>query len=308
MPSQTPLTLVVLAAGMGSRYGGLKQLDPVGPHDEVILDYSVYDAMAAGVEHVVFVIRKDFEDAFRTTLGQRFEKRLAVDYAFQQLDDLPEGHAVPTGRTKPWGTGHAILAARHVVKHPFMVINADDFYGRQSYQSLADHLRAVESATNDREPVSMVGFPLRNTLSEHGTVARGVCQCDTEMNLESVEEITSIAKTTEGAAYTGPDGKSVPLTGNELVSMNMWGFLPSFYPLLEERFRTFMESNASSEKAEFYIPFAVDELIHAQRATTKVLTTSSQWFGVTYQEDKPVVVKALQSLAEEGVYPAPLWG
>lgn len=306
--SSSPLTLVVLAAGMGSRYGGLKQLDPVGPHDEVILDYSVYDALQAGVERVVFVIRRDFEAAFRDSLGKRFENRLAVDYAFQSLDAIPEGCQVPSGRTKPWGTGHAVLTAKDVVDTPFMVINADDFYGRSSYAVLADYLREAAATSSDVERYSMVGFPLKNTLSEHGTVARGLCQCGPSMDLESVKEITSIRKTEAGAAYEGPEGKDVLLTGDERVSMNMWGFLPSFFPLLEERFRTFMASHGDSDKTEFYIPFAVDELIQAQRATARVLATESNWFGVTYQEDKPVVVNALKGLADDGTYPSPLWG
>lgn len=306
MAHSSPLTLVVLAAGMGSRYGGLKQLDPVGPNDEVILDYSVYDALQAGVEKVVFVIRDDFEQAFRDQLGRRFEDRLQVEYAFQRLDALPDGHTVPDGRTKPWGTGHAILAAKDVVDTPFIVINADDFYGRASYQTLADFLR--EPLTGPKESISMVGFPLRNTLSEHGTVARGLCQCDAQMNLESVREITNIHKTATGAAYEEANGDTVSLSGDERVSMNMWGFQPSFLPLLEERFVAFMDSHGQSPKSEFYIPFAVDELIQSQRATTRVLTTESRWFGVTYQEDKPLVVAALQQLADQGTYPSPLWG
>ena len=308
MSTHSSLTLVVLAAGMGSRYGGLKQLDPVGPHEEVILDYSVYDALQAGVDRVVFVIRKDFEDAFRTNLGKRFEDRLSVDYAFQSLDAVPEGCVVPNARTKPWGTGHAVLTAKGLVDSPFIVINADDFYGRGGYAVLADYLRkAAAGSSSDVEPTCMVGFPLRNTLSEHGTVARGLCQCNDAMDLESVVEITSIRKTETGAAYDGVGGEVVPLKGDELVSMNMWGFLPSFFPLLEERFRSFMKDHGNSDKAEFYIPFAVDELIQSGRASSRVLTTDSTWFGVTYQEDKPVVVKALQALADDGKYPSPLW-
>ncbi|MFT4640088.1 MAG: UTP-glucose-1-phosphate uridylyltransferase [Verrucomicrobiales bacterium] len=306
--NNTPLTLVVLAAGMGSRYGGLKQLDPVGPHGEVILDYSVYDALQAGIDRVVFVIRKDFEDAFRTTLGKRFEDQLSVDYAFQSLDAVPEGCVVPSARTKPWGTGHAVLTAKDVVKSPFIVINADDFYGRGGYAIIADYLRQAAAVETSVEPTSMVGFPLRNTLSEHGTVARGLCQCNDAMSLESVVEITSIRKTEIGAAYDGAQGEVVNLTGDEFVSMNMWGFLPSFFLLLEERFRSFMVDLGNSDKAEFYIPFAVDELIQAKRANSRVLTTDSTWFGVTYQEDKQVVVNALQALADAGTYPSPLWG
>jgi hypothetical protein len=305
--TNSPLTLVVLAAGMGSRYGGLKQLDPVGPHGEFILDYSVYDALEAGVEQVVFVIRKDFESAFRDSLGKRFENRLSVDYAFQSLDAIPDGCKVPSGRTKPWGTGHAVLTAKNVVHTPFMVINADDFYGRSSYGVLADYLRESAAGPSAIEPYSMVGFPLKNTLSENGTVARGLCQCSDDMYLQSVQEITNIRKTTAGAAYEDASRVTVELTGNERVSMNMWGFLPTFFPLLEERFRNFMTSHGGSEKAEFYIPFAVDELIQAQRATARVLTTESSWFGVTYQDDKPIVVEALQQLAEQGTYPSPLW-
>ena len=308
MANSTPLTLVVLAAGMGSRYGGLKQLDPVGPHGEVILDYSVYDALQAGVDRVVFVIRKDFEDAFRDTLGRRFEGRIDVSYAFQSLEAVPSGSSVPSGRTKPWGTGHAVLTARDVVATPFIVINADDFYGRASYAVLADFLRETKGNAMDGERYCMVGFPLKNTLSEHGTVARGLCQCSAAMDLESVEEITNIRKTSSGAAYENHTGETVNLSGEERVSMNMWGFSPSFFPLLDERFRVFMQTHGGSDKTEFYIPFAVDELIQAERAKTRVLATESEWFGVTYQEDKPIVVQALKQLHDIGTYPTPLWG
>jgi len=257
---------------------------------------------------VVFVIRKDFESAFRDSLGKRFENRLSVDYAFQSLDAIPEGCQVPSGRTKPWGTGHAVLTAKDVVDTPFMVINADDFYGRSSYGVLADYLREAAASTSDVERYSMVGFPLKNTLSENGTVARGLCQCSEAMDLQSVQEITNIRKTASGAAYEDANGTTVELSGDERVSMNMWGFLPTFFPLLEERFRNFMASHGDSDKTEFYIPFAVDELIQAQRATARVLATESSWFGVTYQEDKPIVVDALKELSNQGSYPSPLWG
>ena len=307
MPTNTPLSLVVLAAGLGSRFDGLKQLEPVGPNDEVILDYSVYDALQAGVEHVVFVIRKELEEAFHSTLGRRFERHVAVEYAFQSLDAVPPGCQVPRGRRKPWGTGHAILTARELVRWPFIVINADDFYGRDSYGVLADHLRNAATQASDREPCSMVGFRLGNTLSEHGTVARGLCQTNGAMELESVVEITNIRKTEAGAAYNGADGEVVSLKGEELVSMNMWGFFPSFFLLLEERFRAFMHRQGHSETTEMYIPVAVDELIQAGRASTRVLTTEGAWFGVTYREDKPLVVHAIRELVDAGTYPSPLW-
>ncbi len=306
MEAASSLTLVVLAAGMGSRYGGLKQLDPVGPRGEVILDYSVYDAMLAGFDRVVFVIREDFEQQFRETLGVRFENKLEVGYAFQRIDDLPLGAAVNTARTKPWGTGHAVLAARNMVTTPFIVINADDFYGRESFATIAAYLRESNTATN-RERYCMVGYPVRNTLSDHGTVARGLCHCDEHGDLTSVIEITNIRRQGDGAAYDDPDGNTVTLDGDAPVSMNFWGFTPSFFPLLEERFTGFLRANGQSEKAEFYMPSAVDELIKNDRATTRVLNTDSQWFGVTYKEDKPIVVKALGDLASKGIYPAPLW-
>ncbi len=299
-------TLVVLAAGMGSRYGGLKQLDPVGPSGEVILDYSVYDALQAGFDKVVFVIRKDFEEQFRNDLGKRFESKIAVDYAFQALEDLPDGHTVPAGREKPWGTGHAVLAARDVVDAPFVVINADDFYGRESYATIAEYLRT--SANSDKEATCMVGFPLRNTLSEHGTVARGLCQCDDDHYLVSVVETTSIRKVPEGAAYEDESGCAQVLDGTELASMNMWGFQPSFFPLLQSLFGEFLSTQCESPNSEFYIPFAVDQLIQEGRASTRVLRTDSQWFGVTYQEDKPLVVQSLADLVTQGVYPSSLWG
>ena len=300
------LTLVVLAAGMGTRYGGLKQLDPVGPSGEVILDYSVYDALQAGFDKVVFVIRRDFEEQFRSDIGKRFEGKIVVDYAFQALDDLPNGHTVPRERKTPWGTGHAVLAVRDVVDGPFVVINADDFYGRDSYATIADYLK--NSDNSDKEATSMVGFPLRNTLSDHGAVARGLCQCDIDGYLVSVVETTSIRKVPEGAAYEDEAGNTQTIVGTELASMNMWGFQTSFFPKLQRLFSEFLTQEVTSPKSEFYIPFAVDQLIQEGRATTRVLRTDSQWFGVTYKEDKAFVVQSLADLVARGVYPSVLWG
>ena len=307
MPSSNPLTLVVLAAGMGSRYGGLKQLDPVGPSDEVILDYSVYDALQTGFTKVVFVIRPDFDEQFRETLGRRFEGKIEVGYAYQTLDLVPASFEIPSSRSKPWGTGHAVLASKEVVDTPFVVINADDFYGRASFQSIADHLQGTSDASDGLERYSMVGFPLKNTLSEHGAVARGLCQCDEEDHLASVVEITNIRKTDHGAAYEDASGDTQSLTGNERVSMNMWGFTPSFFPYLERLFSTFLISSGHTEKSEFYIPVAVDSLIKEGKAQAKVLPTDAEWFGVTYREDKEHVVRSIQGLVDQGDYPTPLW-
>jgi choline kinase len=297
--------LLILAAGMGSRYGGLKQLDPVGPSGETILDFSVFDAMRAGFGKVVFVIRKDFESLFRDQIGRRFEGRMDVDYVFQQLDSIPAGYALPAGREKPWGTGHAIWCAEKALHQPFAVINADDFYGVDAYRQLATQLN---TASPDASPAafSMVGFRLGNTLSEHGAVSRGICAVDENGMLCEIEEVTGIVRREAGAAAP-MDGFEKTFSGNELVSMNFWGFTPSIFPLLEKRFKTFLENNSGSPKAEFYIPSAVAEMIASHEAEVKVLPTTSQWFGVTYREDRPRVTESIQDLVKSGVYQSPLW-
>jgi UTP-glucose-1-phosphate uridylyltransferase len=297
-------TLLVLAAGMGSRYGGLKQIDPMGPSGETILDYSVFDAIRAGFGKVVFIIRPDFEKDFRERIAAKFAGRIDVGFAFQTIEQLPAGFSVPAGREKPWGTTHAILCARDAVDTPFAVINADDFYGRDSYAKLGHYLAAL---SHDSTAYAMVGFTLKNTLSEHGTVARGVCQTNAAGNLTDIQELTKIIKLTHGAEHRGDDGKVVALTGEEPVSMNMWGFTPAIFPQLEADFRAFLTTQGSEMKSEAYIPMSVGSLIRANLATCQVLRSDSSWFGVTYREDKPIVQASIAQQVSSGAYPPSLW-
>jgi dTDP-glucose pyrophosphorylase len=292
--------LVVLAAGMGSRYKGLKQVEPVGPSGETIIDYSVFDALRAGFDKLTFIIRKDIQEEFKATIGKRFESRMAVDYVFQELDKLPPGFSVPPNRTKPWGTGHALLMAADKIQTPFAAINADDFYGRHSFQMLADHLR---SGTQD---YAMVGFVLRNTLSEFGTVARGECKLSGDY-LTSVVELTTIERDGSRAKYTDEHGKVHPLTGDEIVSMNMWGFTPNIFSQLERLFGRFLKKYSGEPKREFYIPSAVNTLITEGSAKVKVLQTPDTWFGMTYREDRERVTESIRRLVKEGAYPEKLW-
>ena len=294
-------SLLVLAAGMGSRYGGLKQIDPVGPSGETIIDYSVYDAMRAGFGKIVFVIRRDLEGPFKEVVGSRFEKRLPVEYVFQELDKLPPGFSAPPARKKPWGTGHAILMAADAIREPFGAINADDFYGQNSFELLAKHL---QSGSPD---YAMVGFILKNTLSEFGSVARGLCRTNAEGVLEQVTELTKIEKDNAAARYTDAAGNVHPLTGDEAVSMNMWGFTPALFPQLRDEMTAFLQKNLQEEKAEFYIPVAVNDLVAAGKARVRVLRTSDSWFGVTYREDRPRVVASVRALVSAGRYPEKLW-
>lgn len=295
-------TLLVMAAGMGSRYGGLKQIDPVGPSGETLMDYSIYDAMRAGFGKLVFVIRKDIEQAFREKVGARFERRIAVEYVFQELEDLPAGFSVPDGRTKPWGTTQAVLAAENAIGEPFAVINADDFYGAESYRVLGGHLQSGS------EDYAMVGFVLRNTLSDFGSVARGVCRVSADGYLEKIEELTNIERDGDGAKNTAPDGTVRKLSGEEPVSMNYWGFTPRIFPQLREVFHRFLERSGTDLKAESYVPTAVGELISRDEARVKVLRSRDPWFGVTYREDRPRVVESIRRLIESGAYPGALWG
>jgi NDP-sugar pyrophosphorylase family protein len=297
----TKPTLLVMAAGMGSRYGGLKQIDPVGPSRETLMDYSIFDALRAGFGKIVFVIRKDIEAPFKETIGARFEKRIAVDYVFQELDKLPSGFSVPEGRTKPWGTTQAVLMAEDMIKEPFAVINADDFYGAEGYLVLAKHL---QSGTSD---YAMVGFVLRNTLSDFGSVARGVSKADGQGYLQAVSELTSIERDGEHAKNTDPAGKVTDLTGDELVSMNMWGFTPEVFPQLRDHFIRFLERSGSELKSECYVPTTVNEMVADGEARVKVLRTDDAWFGVTYKEDKPRVVDSIAALVKKGTYPSSLW-
>lgn len=298
-------TLLILAAGMGSRYGGLKQVDPMGPHGETVLDYSVFDGKRAGFGKVVFVIRRDFEDEFKSKVGSRFDRHIPVEYAYQALDDLPRPFTVPAGRVKPWGTTHAVLAAEKQVREPFAMINADDFYGHDAFVKLAANL--VKPRPRDGiGHYSMVGFQLRNTLSDHGSVARGVCT-GKNGKLESVTEMTKIVKTANGARNEEDPAHPVELTGHELVSMNFFGFTPELFPQLRDEFEKFLRASAQDPKAECYIPKVVDILIRDRKAEVEVLETSGSWFGVTYPEDKAVVVSSIKKLADAGEYPAPLW-
>jgi dTDP-glucose pyrophosphorylase len=296
----TKKSLLILAAGMGSRYGGLKQIDPVGPAGETIIDYSVHDAIRAGFDQLVFVIRRDIEQAFRETIGNRFEKRIAVKYVFQELNSLPAEFSVPADRKKPWGTGHAILMAADAIHEPFGVINGDDFYGADSFRLLASELESGES------DYAMTGFVLRNTLSEFGTVARGVCMTDRGY-LESVREIVGIEKDGEAARYKNGTGEFHALSGEEIVSMNMWGFNPSLFDHLRGQFAEFLKARGSEETSEFYIPSAVNELVRNGKKRVKVLTTRSSWFGVTYREDRPFVAEGIRKLIHIGDYPERLW-
>jgi hypothetical protein len=302
--TQAP-TLLILAAGMGSRYGGLKQIQPVGPSGEAIIDYSIFDAIRAGFGKLVFVLRKEIEQPFKEAVGARFEKRIAVEYVFQELDKIPAGFTVPAGRTKPWGTTQAILMAADAIREPFAAINADDFYGAESYRLLAQHLQPGLSA--EVVDYAMVGFTLRNTLSEFGTVARGVCGVSSSGYLESVVEMTGIARDGAQVKNTGADGHVTVLTGDEPVSMNMWGFTPRVFGQLRERFETFLRLNGADAKSECYIPSTVNELVAAGAARVKVLCTGDAWFGVTYREDHPRVVESIRRLVREGVYPERLW-
>lgn len=290
------MTLVVLAAGMGSRYGGLKQVDPMGPGGETVLDYSVYDAIRAGFDRVLFVIRKDFEADFRARVGARFEGRIQVDYAFQALDSLPDGRGVPAGRAKPWGTGHALWCARDALAESFAVVNADDFYGADSFRRLADFLRAPGVATVPE--FAMVGYSLANTLSEFGAVSRGICTVGPDGLLLSIAERTGIT--------TADVGLDRLFAAGTPVSMNCWGFTSAFLPLLHQRWLAFLDSHGGSASAEFYLPAAVNELLADGCATVRVLPTDSAWFGVTYRDDKPRVQAAITDLVSAGVYPSPL--
>lgn len=298
-------TLVVLAAGMGSRYGGLKQIDPVGPNQEAILDYSVYDARQAGFDRVVFIIRRDIETDFRELVGKRFENAMDTDYAFQELDALPAGFKLPASRKKPWGTAHAVLCSKELVKSPFAAINADDFYGADSYRAMAEFL--IKPQSGETAHLAMGGFVLRNTLSEHGYVARGICEVNDQGLLQKVTEHTKITPSAEGAVSTHDDGTTTQLTGNEWVSMNFWGFTPALFPALEEGFAQFLTERKDDAKAEFYITAAIDDMMNDGIADVRVLPSEARWFGVTYREDKAAVQTAIREMTESGAYPSPLW-
>ncbi len=294
-----------MAAGMGSRFGGLKQMEPVGPSGETLLDYSIFDALRAGFDRVVFLIRKDFEKDFRDRVGRRFEGRAAVEYAHQELAQLPSGFSVPQGRKKPWGTTHAVWCARHALNGPFGVVNADDFYGRDAFARLAAFLRQPRPSCPAPE-FAMIGYRLDATLSEHGSVARGVCRTQEDGLLVSVDELTAIARTPEGIRNTKPGEPAPALTGAECVSMNCWGFGPALFPLLDSVLVEFLKAKGTDLKAEHYIPVAVNALVQAGRAHCRVLPTTAAWFGMTYREDHPKVREAIARLVAAGEYPAAL--
>jgi len=298
-------TLLILAAGVGSRYGGLKQLDRLGPSGETIIDYSVFDAIRAGFGKVVFVIRENFEKEFREAYVDPLRKKIETDYVFQEINSVPPGIVVSDERKKPWGTGHAVMMAAGKIETPFAVINADDFYGFGSFRAIADYYKDWTPAREN--DYCMVGFDIRNTLSEHGTVSRGVCSLDSERFLTGVTERTKIGWVPEGIAYQDENDRQVLIPGESIVSMNFWGFTPSFFSHLESGFREFIEANAASPKAEFYIPGVVNNLVNSGRATVRVLEGLEKWFGMTYREDREMVVAKLNELVAGGVYPDNLW-
>jgi len=293
-------TLFVLAAGMGSRYGGLKQLDGVGPHDETIMDYSIYDAIRGGFGKVVFVIRKDFEDDFRVKILCKYERSIPVATVFQSLDRLPEGFQVPEGRTKPWGTNHAVMMGKEVINEPFAVINADDYYGRDSFEKLGKELTLASGKQNE---YCMVGFHIGNTLSESGSVARGVCATDKSGYLTACVERTAVERINGEIQFVDENGKKVVLDENTPVSMNMWGFTPDYFAYSEEYFKVFLRNNMTNFKSEFFIPLMINELVTKNLVRVKLLDTTSKWFGVTYMNDRPGVVANIQALIDAGEYP-----
>lgn len=285
-------TLVVMAAGMGSRFGGLKQLEPIGANGEVLLDYSVYDAQKAGFNKVVFVIKHAIEKDFRELVGKRIEKKIDVDYAFQELDKLPSGFTVPADREKPWGTGHAVLCCKEFVNQPFAAINADDFYGASAYRQINNCL-AKQSGD-----YCMVGFRLKNTLTDNGTVARGVCETNSSNHLTNITEITNI----KDCAYEDENGKKIILPPDTVVSMNMWGFTTDLFGYLEEGFNKFLTEKINVPKSEYFLPFQIDELIKKGKKQVEVLVAEDKWYGMTYKEDKPVVKAAISEMTKNGQY------
>ncbi len=297
-------SLLVLAAGLGSRYGGLKQLDGLGPNGETIMDYSIYDAVEAGFGKVVFVIRKTFEDEFREKVTKKYEHLIPIEIVFQELDDLPQGFDLNPERVKPWGTNHALMMGKKAINEPFAVINADDFYGRNSYKVMCDFLSQLEGS---KKNYCMVGYKVGNTLSESGTVARGVCETNAEGNLTSIVERTQIKRIDGVVKYKDENDEWVSIPDDKPVSMNMFGFTPDYFEYSDEFFVRFLKENAENLKSEFFIPTLVNELITTDKATLKVLDTTSQWFGVTYQEDRQWVVDKFKELVDKGEYPSPLF-
>ena len=300
-------TLLLLAAGMGSRYGGLKQLDGLGPNGETIMDYSIYDAIKAGFGKIVFVIRKDFEDEFRQKVLSKYEGHIPAELCFQSLDSLPEGFTCPKDRVKPWGTNHAVLMAKDIIKEPFCVINCDDFYNRDAFMVIGQFLSSLPEGSTNK--YAMVGFRVGNTLSDNGTVARGICSKDEDGNLTTVVERTEIMRVDGPVCYKDEEGKWIAVGDNTPVSMNMWGFTPDYFTHSEDYFKSFLADpkNMENLKAEFFIPLMVNKLITDGTSSVKVLVTRSKWFGVTYSADRQMVVDKIQSLIDEGVYPNKLF-
>jgi NDP-sugar pyrophosphorylase family protein len=303
--NETELTLVVMAAGMGSRYGGIKQIDPVGPSGEALIEYSIYDALRAGFARICFIVRADIREAVAGFFDPKLAGRAEVVYAEQALSDVPEGFEVPIGRTKPWGPAHAVRAARHAVDGPFIAINADDFYGRASFESAAGFLSEVDPAS---ARYCMVGFRLADTLSEHGSVSRAICDVDAEGMLTHIEEHKKIEPTDGGIVSHRPDGTDLSLTGDEVVSMNIFGFTPVVFGQFEEELRAFLEAEGDDPDAEFYLPTVQNNLIRSGRASVRVLPDAGTWFGMTYREDKPQVEAEVRRMVEAGEYPPSLWG
>ena len=299
-------TLLILAAGIGSRYGSLKQIDKLGPSGERIIDYSVFDAKRAGFGKVVFVIRKDIEKEFNEVFIKNLSRHIEIDYVFQELDNLPSGLVCPKERIKPWGTCHAVIVAASKIKEPFTVINADDFYGFEAFESVARFLEQASSI--ESHEYSMVGFKLKNTLSEHGLVSRGVCETDSENYLIKITERTQIGKKDGNIFFKDQIGDDIFLHEDTIISMNCWGFTPSFFPTAEKIFEEFMTRNIQNPKAEFFIPLVIDNIVKKKTGTVKVLDCNAKWFGVTYQEDKPMVISNLKEYAKKGLYPSPIWG
>jgi len=296
-------TLLILAAGMGSRFGGLKQVEPIGPSGEAIIDYSIYDAIRAGFGKVVFVIRESFAEAFKEKFDKKLQGKIAVEYVYQELDMLPEGFSLPAGREKPWGTAHAILVAKNIIKEPFCALNADDFYGQKAYEIMANFLISSEKPSE----YSMVGYNLKNTLSEFGSVSRGICDVDQNQNLKKIVETIKIFKKEKKVISVEEDGSESLLSGNESVSMNIWGFKPSVFETIETKFSNFLKTEMNKPKSEMYIPSVVFEMVDEKLAKVKVLEADSPWFGVTYKEDKPFVVEKINELIKKGDYPKKLW-
>jgi dTDP-glucose pyrophosphorylase len=298
-------SLVILAAGMGSRYGGIKQLEPVGPSGEIIMDYSIYDAIEAGFDKVVFILRKDLENDFKEVIGNRIEKIIKVEYVFQELDALPEGFTKPEERTKPWGTGQAVLCCKDVVKEPFAVINADDYYGKEAFKLIHEYLCNTYEQSSQ---YCMGGFILGNTLSENGAVTRGVCRADAEGKLADIVETSGIIPMGDHASAKNSEGEEIKIDLNSIVSMNMWGFKPQLFQELETGFVEFLSSIDKNEiKKEYLLPTIVGEMVKEGKVEVAVLKTSDRWFGVTYKEDKDVVVKSFKALIEKGIYPSKLF-